>query len=146
MKTQPIDISKYDETTLLTLTLKSHSFDMIAKGIKTTECKEIKAYWTKKLAYCDLPKKRAEDNKYFAEDIDFEISLGHNPYQVFEAYNCKFKPLDIILFNRGYDRFKRQLLFYCKKVEIGYGKPSCGTEFEKLYYCLRLGKEIKRNF
>lgn len=146
MKIQPIDISKYNDMTLLTLTLKAEWFDMIAKGIKTTEYREIKAYWTKKLAYCDLQKEHPEDNKYFAEDMDFDISQGHDAYNVFQTYRCKFKPLDIILFNRGYGKYRNQLLFHCKEVEIGLGKPMWGAEPGRLYYCLRLGEEIKRNF
>lgn len=100
----------------LTLTLKKKWFDMIKRGVKKEEYREIKPFWTKRLTF---------------PVIDYVD--GH---VVIPAIPRKF---DTLVFTLGYpkaDDMSRRMVFKNPKIEIRTGKPKWGAEKDKVYYVI----------
>lgn len=95
---------------ILDLPLKACWYDMIERGEKKEEYREIKPFWQKRLMECyQLGLCR---HRRCIECID-------------TPWLCVNKHFDAIRFRYGYT--KRTMLFECKGISIGVGKPEWGA-------------------
>ena len=99
---------------VLHLVTNAKWFEMIRKGIKTVDYREIKQY------YAEL----------FARG---QITLNGTAYQDYKVNIC---------FYLGYGRNRPAMLFECEGLSIGVGKPEWGAEPNVPYYRLCLGKML----
>ena len=112
----------------LDLVLKNTYYDMIVSGIKREEYREIKPYWTKRIARrCLLCQKRFVKNCLDeCNGLKYDKSLCGN-----------FK---WVRFHRGYT--STTTAFAVREVVIDTGNPEWGAELGKLYYVIRLGERL----
>lgn len=105
----------------LKLTIKKKWFDLIEKGIKKEEYREIKYFWIKRLT------------------LDYK-DLG--------AFDCSFKikEFDFIhFFNGGHYSDKLPNAKYeCLGIELREGKQEWGAEPNEQYFVIKLGKKIEQ--
>lgn len=95
----------------LHLTLKKQWFDMIAKGEKKEEYRELKKYWVKRLV---------DKIDYYAS----ENCLNKTGYQP------EFKKFDVIAFKNGYSKDAPMMIVECKGIEIGKPKKKWCSEVD----------------
>lgn len=101
----------------LHLVLKGKWYDMIDRGEKKEEYREIKQYWMKRLI----------------EDID-EDEEGDTCCHVFYVdYEC-------VCFHRGYT--STTMTFRVKNIDIGKGKPEWGAPVERDVFIIKLGERL----
>ena len=98
----------------LHLVLTAKWFEMIYKGIKTVEYREIKQYYGKLFA-CG------------------QIKIGGVYYEADKINIC---------FHLGYAKNRPTMLVACEGLSIGYGNPNWGAEYNTPYYRLDLGKVL----
>ena len=98
----------------LHLVLKAKWFEMIYKGIKTVEYREIKEYYGKLFA-CG------------------QIKIGGIYYEADQVDIC---------FHLGYAKNRPTMLFACEGLSIGIGKPEWGASPNVPYYRLDSGKML----
>ena len=96
----------------LHLVLKTKWFEMIRKGIKTVDYREIKQF------YAEL----------FARG---QIKVNGTAYQDYKVNIC---------LHLGYGKNRPTMLLECEGLSIGVGKPEWGAEPNVPYYRLGLGK------
>ncbi len=102
----------------LHLNLKKEWFDMILKGEKKQEYRELKEYWEKRF------------------EMLFPIEyLGKTYIPIVET----------IVFSNGYTKDRRQFEIEWKGTMVGTGKPEWGAEKDKEYYVFQLGKVLQSN-
>lgn len=104
------------ENSDLILTLKKQWFDMILKGIKTEEYREMKPYWEKRF-----------DN-YFGRHYDFSKEVPSI------VWNTQKK---IIVFRNGYGKNVPEFSAECS-ISEGYGREAWGAEKNVRYYVLKI--------
>lgn len=125
---------------VLNLTLKKQWFDMISKGIKPEEYREVKAYWTKRLL---LDKNGNKMNKVEADDLSEAIR-----YAFSDNWKDELTPkeaiiqYDKIVFRNGYSKTAPTLIFEYKGLKIGRGKLEWGADEDDFYFKLQLGKKL----
>ena len=98
----------------LKLTLNKQWFDLIEKGIKTEEYREIKDYWVKRIKEMSLTRLEA------------------------------FKHFDFVEFTNGYNTKSPQITMECKGIEVGTGKVEWGAVADTQYFVIKLGREVGR--
>lgn len=98
----------------LFLPLKKEWYEMIESGIKTEEYREIKPYWEKRLT-----------------EIVPNYDLGR--------YVHIAKKFTHIKFSYGYT--KRTMIFKCKGIRIGKGRPEWGAP-DKEVFIIKLGEKL----
>lgn len=104
---------------ILYLPLKAQWYDMIERGEKPEEYREHTPYWVARLMQCDSVV-CSEDK---CEDCIFR----------------KFKHYDAVCFSYGYT--KRRMLFECKGIIFGQGRPEWGAPNHKTFI-IKLGKRL----
>ena len=107
---------------VLTLTLKKKWFDMIAKGIKKEEYREIKDYWINRLT---------EDKSI--------CQMGNSGFVVND------RKFDKVLFKNGYSKDAPTMIVECKGIETTTGKTEWGAEEGEHYFVIRLGEILFNN-
>lgn len=107
---------------VLTLTLKKKWFDMIAKGIKKEEYREIKDYWINRLT---------EDKSI--------CQMGNSGFVIND------RKFDKVLFKNGYSKDAPTMIVECKGIETTTGKIEWGAEKGEHYFVIRLGKILFNN-
>lgn len=101
----------------LHLVLKAKWYDMIDRGEKKEEYREIKQYWMKRLI----------------EDID-EDEEGDTCGHVFYVdYEC-------VCFHRGYT--STTMTFRVKNIDIGKGKPEWGAPTDRPVFIIKLRERL----
>ena len=90
-------------------------FEMIRKGIKTVDYREIKQYYGR-LFSCG------------------QIRINGMYYQDYQVNIC---------LHLGYGRYCSAMLIECEGLSIGFGKPEWGAEPNVPYYRLCLGKILE---
>ena len=103
----------------LTLPLKRKWFNMIKRGKKLEEYREIGEYWAKRLL------------KNYPE--------YYNQIQVLHDVANGFKKFDKLVFTLGYPRnddTSRRLEFKNPKIRIGTGRPEWGAKPGKVYFII----------
>lgn len=108
---------------VLELTLKKIWFDLIEKGIKTEEYREVKRYWIVRLL----------SNTEYITDLEGVKNIG-----------AKFKAFDFVRFKNGYSRTSPQITMEFKGISIGQGLPEWGAIEGKEYFVIKIGREVSR--
>lgn len=109
---------------ILPLTLNYKWFDMIIRGVKKEEYREIKPYWIKRLKA--------------------EISAKHTWTEsgpIIEK-EYKFKHFDLIKFTNGYNPNSPSMIVELKGIKIGFGNPEWGG-IKQDVFILELGNILK---
>lgn len=107
----------------LHLSLKRKWFDMIARGEKNEEYREIKPYWLKR--FCNPVAGCCTDCRVCYETIPYDYTV---------------KDFTYVCFHLGYT--SKTMTFQIKEIDIATGKPELGAEIGKKYIVIRLGKRI----
>ncbi len=94
---------------VLHLTLKKQWFDMISKGVKKEEYREIKDYWIKRL-----------------KDMGLQ-----EPFHAFIPY-------DKIVFKNGYAKNAPTMVVQFDGIRIGKGNKDWGAD-DEVRFCIKLG-------
>ena len=121
----------YDELTglqfkkgeILLLRLKRQWFDMIAKGVKKEEYREMTSYWATRFF---------EGIKTYPSPNSIG-GIGYEP---------KIKPFKRVRFKNGYGETRPVMDLDLLGIRIGQGNQDWGAEKGKDYFCLELGKII----
>lgn len=107
---------------------------MIEAEIKKEEYREIKPFWKKRLLRCfpmfDMP---TDDGKCLSEGVGGCVDCT-------AAMGPRFKDYDTICFSYGYT--KRRMLWTCKGITIGRGRPEWGAPDYEVFI-IKLGKRIE---
>lgn len=103
----------------LHLTLKKKWFDMILKGEKREEYREIKMYWAERL-----------------------MTGFPQTYGVIERLNPDFKDFMEIEFRNGYAKDAPIMTVECRGIKFGYTKPEWCDDGEKEVFVIELGRII----
>ena len=96
----------------LKLTLKKKWFDLIIKGEKKEEYREIKDYWINRLT---IP---LTDGLFLCDEFS------------------------LVEFSNGYGDKVGKILIECKSIEIKEGKTEWGVEKETEYFVITLGEIV----
>jgi hypothetical protein len=126
----------------LKLTLNKQWFDLIEKGIKTEEYRELKKYWFDRLVF-----KKEMVIKFL--QLDFEIPDYFN-IQLENIASTKQKAIigfiafDNVEFTNGYNKKSPQITKECLGIEICQGKNEWGAVKDKYYFTIKLGREVGR--
>ncbi len=108
---------------VLHLSLRYQWYDMIERGEKTEEYREIKDYWLHRLVFNS------------------------------KVYSVQYmKPSNIILYQEHYDYVcfhrgqggKQTMFWEYKGLNIGYGKPEWGAPTDKRVFIIKLGKRVDK--
>ena len=118
----------------LFLPLEAKWYEMIERGEKTEEYREIKPYWIRRLCYCwnDLKFIYCVEEGQEACQRCFD-GAGN------DAYMCY--PYDAVTFAYGYT--KRQMTFRVESICYGMGKTEWGAPKDKEVFIIKLGERIK---
>lgn len=112
---------------LLDLILKSKWYDMIASGKKREEYREIKPFWTQRIARRCSSCQEKGAVKQCLVDCD---GLKYDK-RLFSNFDC-------VRFRRGYT--STSMTFVVREIVIDTGNPEWGAEPGKQYYVIRLGE------
>lgn len=118
----------------LHLTLKKRWWDMIERGEKREEYREIKPYWTQRLCRYgkDAPEDGTEKNQCINGGCKLRLLCQHD-----ETVCAKY---DYVCFHYG--RTARTMLFEIEGIFIGEGKPEWGAPENVKVYIIQLWKRI----
>ena len=112
----------------LTLILKSKWYDMIARGEKLEEYREIKPYWIKRLCFSALTRECMEKQTECTECFSNAAAC--------DGYICY--PFTHVRFCYGYT--KRTMLREVESITYGYGKPEWGAPKGRMVFIIKLKK------
>lgn len=118
-------------TKVLTLSLQKKWFDLIERGIKKEEYREIKSRYLD--MFCKKIEPKIIENFYPNHSNDFSVGF-HLLWP--EELSKKF---DTLVFTLGYSKStnnKLRLTFKNPKVRIDYGKTEWGAEPNKKYFVI----------
>lgn len=104
---------------ILYLPLKKEWYKMIEAGVKKEEYRDMSPYWFPRLSTC--------------------TGLMCNGRTCFNCKHLKFKCYDAVCFSYGYT--KRQMLWECKGITIGQGRPEWGAPDHKTFI-IKLGNRL----
>jgi len=116
---------------ILQLNLKKKWFDLISKGEKLEEYREIKPYWAVRL----LAGFAAN-----ATDANLKVYLENNKGQAAE-----FKPFTYVRFQNGWARGGKPAPFVTlaiREIVISEGVPEWGAEPDTKYFVIKLGERL----
>ena len=125
----------------LKLTLKKQYFDLIEKGIKTEEYRQIKPYWFSRLLY----KIQYPRGGYFnaSPDIlkkDFKCKGGEE----FTGGGPIFENFHLVEFTNDYNKLSPKITLECQNIIIGEGLEEWGAVKGENYFIIKLGREVGR--
>jgi hypothetical protein len=123
----------------LNLTLKRHWFDLILRGEKTEEYREIKPYWVNRILMFDDFLTQKEKN----EAVSFLLMHPLCKERIYERMSdipMSFRHYDQIKFRNGYAKDAPTFTVPLKEITIDTGRLEWGAEEGKYYFVLRLGK------
>lgn len=126
---------------ILKLTLRRKWFDMILRGEKAEEYRDIKTFWTRRfMRSLDI------DSVYCPEywDEASDALLGGTSEK--ENFDICFKDFDAIEFYRGAPYFGEDLPRIVKRLDeilVGFGRPELGAPTDKRVFILKLGETIE---
>lgn len=120
----------------LTLNLKGEWYDMIDKGIKKEEYREIKDFYTSRLFL-------KGDIHYLNYDYGFKNMREEIKLKIIKLFlnsQLRFK-VDKVKFVYGYTN--KTMTFKIDDIVIGTGKEEWGAEKDKEYYVIKLGERYE---
>lgn len=118
---------------ILHLVLKAKWYDMIDRGEKLEEYREIKPYWEKRL----LDYKRLK--QYFIEnrrELSVKFVLFPNRPVIEDVAHAFPRGYTMVMFHRGYSN-SRTMCFEITDICLGEGKPEWGAEPGKQYFVIK---------
>ena len=122
----PANTAEEKKEFILDLSLKYEWYDMIERGEKTEEYREIKDYYLKRLVY------RSED----MPPLEVKYMKKSDMLLFARTYNA-------VRFHRGQGG-KQTMLFEYKGFKIGIGNPLWGAPENKEVFIIKLGKRIDK--
>lgn len=119
----------------LYLSLKKEWYEMIERGEKKEEYREIKPYWEKRLLdYNGI--------LTFVEQHKNECLVRRMLNLPIRDIASRFpRGYEYVRFSYGYT--KRTMTFRCEGISIGYGKQEWGAVYGKPVFIISLGERIK---
>ena len=111
----------------LKLTLNKQWFDLIEKGIKTEEYREIKDYWITRICYGA-----------------FMIEMGLMHTLEYNGRHYHPKKFDNVEFTNGYNKKSPKLIFEIADIIFSTGKVEWGAVEGEQYFVIKLGREVGR--
>lgn len=122
---------------ILRQTLTRQWFDLILKGEKLEEYREIKKHWIQRLTWNEFHKDATCINSL--KDAIYENS-ERTGWKKMESVFCHF---DAIEFTNGYGNHMPKILIECKGINIGRGKPEWGAPTDRDVFIEQLGKILE---
>lgn len=116
----------------LHLPLLKKWYEMIERGEKTEEYREIKEYWIKRLCFT----KKDNPTWFCTGTSGCEQCFHESP----DEYTCY--PFERVVFSCGYT--KRRMTFEVESIEIGFGKREWGANPYKEEFIIKLGRRIEK--
>lgn len=126
---------------ILKLTLRRKWFDMILRGEKKEEYREIKVSWTRRLM-----RSNDIDSVYCPEYWNDATEAMLNDTVEQDHFDIYFREFDVIEFYRGAPYFGQELprmLIECQNISTGFGRPEHGAPSDCRVYILKLGHIIE---
>ena len=126
---------------ILKLTLRRKWFDMILRGEKKEEYREIKVSWTRRLM-----RSNDIDSVYCPEYWNDATEAMLNDTVEQEHFDIYFREFDAVEFYRGAPYFGQELprmLIECQNISAGFGRPEHGAPSDRRVYILKLGQVIE---
>ncbi|MGM9838131.1 MAG: hypothetical protein ACI30A_06560 [Paludibacteraceae bacterium] len=111
---------------ILYMPLKAKWYEMIERGEKTEEYREIKKHWGQRILRC-------------CWSFDLCNTLG-NCCENCNLFRRRFKDYTHVRFSYGYT--KRKMTFEVKEITIGKGKPEWGAPTDREVFIIKLGERI----
>lgn len=111
----------------LFLPLKAKWYELIEKGIKTEEYREINPHWAKRITTIR-----------YKTDILYSLPQNQLIEEIKEIWS--FKDFKRVRFSYGYTN--RTMEFKCDGIEIGKGNPDWGAPLEEEVFIIKLGSRI----
>ena len=108
----------------LELVLKAEYYDLIDKGIKLDEYRDITPFWRKRICQYQCVCKMKDVCKANINCHDAGVWCKHS----------------IVTFHRGYTKTKMR--FKIEHVFVGFGNPEWGAEPGKKYFVIKLGERL----
>jgi hypothetical protein len=124
------DIKEITDMKVLELTLNKKWFDLIEKGIKTEEYRELKRYWIVRLM---SNVEYLTDSQGYLTDLEGVKNIG-----------ARFKHFDLIRFSNGYSKSSRRITMELQNISIGRGLPEWGAVEGQEYFVIKIGREVSR--
>ena len=123
-----------EQMKILDLPLKAQWYDMIEKGGKREEYREIKPFWSQRLyqrknKFLGVAGKLTKEDAEYACEPDLRYILIHG----FE--DNELKPFTHVRFRYGYT--KRTMLFEIVSITVGKGKPEWGAPTDKEVFIIK---------
>lgn len=120
---------------ILHLPLKAKWYEMIERGIKTEEYREIKPYWSKRFCITRMQGIFSE-----CENSEcLECLLKDKTGLIFRDPITNYRKYDIVTFRYGYT--KKTMSYIIDDIIIGNGNPEFGAP-DGLVFKIKLGKRI----
>lgn len=126
----------------LHLNLKRKWFDMIAKGEKTEEYRDIKETILRLII--DKNKASSEEALVFCNSCKKKSANALN--RSIGYFSNNGKKFDTITFSNGYRKGRDQFVIELKGIKIDTGKASWGASVGVFYIVLELGRIIEKNY
>lgn len=126
---------------ILKLTLCRKWFDMILRGEKPDEYREIKVSWVRRLM-----RSLDVDSVFCPEYWDEAATAMLNDTIKEEHFDIQFREFDAIEFYRGAPYFGQELprmLVECRGISTGFGRPELGAPETRRVFILKLGRLIE---
>lgn len=117
----------------LYLPLKKEWYEMIERGEKREEYREIKPYWIKRLAPCTREcadghwSENYNECLYRCKAVDIHMNSYYK--------HKRTGPYTKVCFRYGYT--KRTMTFEIENISIGYGDPSKGAPTDKKVFIIK---------
>lgn len=126
---------------ILKLTLRRKWFDMILRGEKLDEYREIKVSWVRRLM-----RSLDVDSVFCPEYWEEAATAMLNDTTKEEHFDIQFREFDAIEFYRGAPYFGQELprmLVECRGISTGFGRPELGAPENRRVFILKLGRLIE---
>lgn len=126
---------------VLKLTLRRKWFDMILRGEKPDEYREIKVSWIRRFI------RSLDVDSVFCPDYWDKVTIAilNNTVKE-EHFDIEFREYDAIEFYRGAPYFGRELprmLVECRGISAGFGRLELGAPEDRRVFILKLGRLIE---
>lgn len=128
----------------LNLVLTNKWYNLIEKGEKTEEYREIKDYYINRLFIKgDLIYLKQEYKYIFGDEIDKKEFIKYLKNFINDkGNNClRYRDFKTVTFSKGYT--KQKMTFEINNISIDKGKSEWGADYDNEYFVIKLGKRIK---
>ena len=123
---------------ILYMPLKKQWFEMIERGEKTEEYREIKPYYIPRFFEDRLSRETIAGP--LLDEFISDLRDSGNVEQTADDFGLCLKDYDAVCFSYGYT--KRRMTFECKGITIGHGRPEWGAPNHETFI-IELGKRLQ---